>query len=305
MDDSLRDGSGQKAPVEPTDLPDGWHYADVEAWSDPYRAGRRRKRVIIAAVVVAIVAGMTGLAVWDAAAHYTRGVYALRIHEYSLAADELSAANVFGISYRNARSLEGQVRRDEAADSARHRQAEAAQAAMVAQLDRVGAGLKAGANALLAALHEVDPTQLQAALVDDRTIRRSVAALAADIAAAARRALRSGTWSRAERFTTALLLLEPSSKLATSLAAQAKRGRELSVKLSSAESAARHHKWRQALRLARAVVGAQKDFPGAAALVAEARTALAPKPRTRVATTASRPATSPPASAPASQPAPP
>ena len=80
-------------------------------------------------------------------------------------------------------------------------------------------------------------------------------------------------------FAAALLVLEPSSELAVALGARARTGAELNAKLGEAKDAAQRGKWRAALRLALAVVAIQKDFPGAAAVVADARDALAPKPR--------------------------
>jgi hypothetical protein len=305
MDDLPHEASGQSGPTEPPELPDGWRYASTTEWDDPYRAARRRKRALKMVPVVLALACMVGLALWNAATHYARGVHALQAHEYSWAVDEFSASRVFGIPYRNAQSLERQAQRSAAADDTRLKQIEARQATVIAQLKKAGAELKAGdASAVLTALRGISAADLQADLDGDDTVRASVHALAGDLADAARAALRSGAWSRAGRFTAAILVLQPSSKLAVSLETQAKSGQELSVKLVTAKAAAQHGKWRKALQLALAVVAAQKDFPGAVALVAEARSALAPKPPARTTTTPTQ-AAAPPATGPASQPAPP
>ncbi len=74
-------------------------------------------------------------------------------------------------------------------------------------------------------------------------------------------------------------MLEPSSELAVALKARARTGAELRTKLGEAKDAAQRGQWRAALRLALAVIAVQKDFPGAAAVVADARDALAPKPK--------------------------
>jgi hypothetical protein len=307
MDESPNEASGQNAPIGPTALPDGWRYADSEPWIDPYRSARRRKLALLAALVVIVAAGLFALAVWDASADYARGVYALRIHEYSWAADEFSAAHILGIPYRNARSLERQARLGEEADAIRIKQAASRQAVVVAQLRKADAGLKAGdVDTVLTALRGIDHADLQATLGGDAMVRGSVRALAADLADASRTALRNGAWGRATRLAAALLLLQPSSKPAVSLEAKAKTGQDMSAKLASARDAARHRKWKRALRLGLAIVAAQKDFPGAKALVAEARRALAPKHKSAAtATTTPARATTPPATPPATQPAPP
>jgi len=110
--------------------------------------------------------------------------------------------------------------------------------------------------------------------------------LAEDLAAASRRALGNAAWVRAGRFAAALLVLEPSSELAVALGARARTGEDLSAKLGKAKHAARRGEWRAALRLALAVLAVQKGFPGAAAVVADARDALAPKPKPAAATPA-------------------
>ena len=82
-------------------------------------------------------------------------------------------------------------------------------------------------------------------------------------------------------------MLEPSSAEAAALAAKAGTGEELSARLAEARDAARHGQWRKALRLALAVTAVREGFPGAASVIADARKALAPKPKpSRTAATA-------------------
>ena len=116
--------------------------------------------------------------------------------------------------------------------------------------------------------------------------------------------------SRRASFAAALLVLEPSEPSAEALAAKARTGAELSARLAKAKDAARHGKWREALRLALAVTAVRKDFPGAAAIIADARKALAPKPSPRpaaapAAVTTAAPSTGGPSSGSTSQPPPP
>ena len=111
---------------------------------------------------------------------------------------------------------------------------------------------------------------------------------------AARDALGRSEWGRAQRYASAVLVLDPLAQTATALGAKAKTGEALTAKLAKARDAAGHGRWRSALRLALAVTAARKDFPGAAALVAQARKALAPKPSptaAAIATTATTPPT--------------
>ena len=80
-------------------------------------------------------------------------------------------------------------------------------------------------------------------------------------------------------------MLEPGSEQASRSPIARSPARGCRTKLGEAQDAARRGQWREALRLALAVVAARKDFPGAAALVADARVALAPKPKPKPAPT--------------------
>jgi len=287
VDDSGHGISAQSASIEQPDLPEGWRSAELEVWKDPYLSARRRLRAVQVALGALAVAFVIGVLLWLAAIHYARGVDALKFHSYSAAVSEFSVARVLVFPYRDARSLEEQARRALAAEGAGYEQAAAREAAVIAQLQQAGTWLEAGdAAGVLAALLAIEAGDLQDALERSETARGSAAALAEDLAAASRRALGNAAWVRAGRFAAALLVLEPSSELAVALGARARTGEDLSAKLGKAEDAARRGEWRAALRLALAVLAVQKGFPGAAAVVADARDALAPKPKPAASTPA-------------------
>ena len=286
------------APAPPvlgrSELPAGWQQAERDEWVDPYPAGARRRLALRIAVGLLLVAGVIGTLVWVAAGHYARGVDALSDGAYSRAAAELSAATVLVFPYRDARALEQQARQGLQAEIAAREAQEEAVSAVVAQLRGAGARLEADdAAGVLAALAAIPADELRSALVASDEGRQAVAALTDDLAAAATAALRKTEWTRAERFAAALLVLKPSSTSASALEGRALTGEKLSGKLAKARDAARAGRWRAALKMALAVTAVQKGFPGAASLIADARTALKPKPKptpTPVQTTAPPPA---------------
>ena len=286
------------APAPPvlgrSELPAGWQQAERDEWVDPYPAVARRRLALRVAVGVLLVAGVIGTLVWVAAGHYARGVDALSDGAYSRAAAELSAATVLVFPYRDARALEQQARQGLQAEIAAREAQEEAVSAVVAQLRGAGARLEAGdAAGVLAALEAIPAVELRSAVRASDEGRASVATMKEDLTAAATAALRKTDWKRAGRFAAALLVLEPSSASASTLAERAQTGQRLSAKLEEARAAARAGRWREALRLALAVLSERKEFPGAATLVADARIALKPKPKP------------PPTSAPVAAPAPP
>ncbi len=281
MNDSPHSAS---APVPPalglSDLPAGWQQAERDEWADPYPAAGRRRVALRIAVAVLLVSGVIGALVWVAAGHYARGRDALADRAYSRAAGEFSAATVLVFPYRDARALEEQARQALQAETAAHEAEQQVVTAVVAELRGAGARLDAGdATGVLAALEAIPADELRAAVAASDEARQSAAALTKDIAAAASAALREAQWTRAGRFAAALLVLEPSSESASALAARAQTGEQLRAKLAEARDAARRDQWRVALRMALAVAAAQKGFPGAAALIADARAALKPKPK--------------------------
>ena len=275
--------AGDRVSIKPPDLPDHWRSPGDVVWEDPDVAAHRRvrwRRVALAVLAVLLVLALLVGTQFDLAAiHYRGGTDALEAHSYSRAAREFAAARVLGFSYRDARSLEEQARHGAAAEGALREQAVALRAAVVAQLEKAGARLAAGdAHGVLSALRAIEQDDLRATLTTSETVQQSADALAVDLDAASRRALGNAQWSRAGRFAAAFLALEPSSKQAVALRSRARTGEDLSVKLGEATDAARHGKWRAALRIALAVLARQKGFPGAAAVVADARDALAPEP---------------------------
>ena len=71
------------AAIEPPALPAGWRSAESGGWKDPYLATHKRRRAGQVALVILILALVTGVLLWIAANHYARGVEALRVHSYS------------------------------------------------------------------------------------------------------------------------------------------------------------------------------------------------------------------------------
>ena len=283
MNDSPASAS---APVPPTlelsELPAGWQQAERDEWADSYPASGRRRLALRVAVGVLLVAGVLGALVWVAAGRYARGVDALNDGAYSRAAAELSGATVLVFPYRDARALEEQARQALQAETAAREAEESVVNAVVAQLQGAGARFDAGdAAGVLAALEAIPADELRSAVRASDEGRASVAALREDLAGAASTALGNAQWQRAGRFAAALLVLEPSSDSAADLAARARTGEQLSAKLTEARAAASAGRWREALRLALAVLAVRKEFPGAAAVVADARVALKPKPKPR------------------------
>ena len=120
MDNSPHNASAQNAAIEPPDLPDCWRSPELAVREDPHlTASKRLPSLRVTLVVLAVVLALALVigAQFDlAAVHYAGGVYALKVHSYSWAADEFSAARVLVFPYRDARSLEEQARRDAKAD---------------------------------------------------------------------------------------------------------------------------------------------------------------------------------------------
>jgi len=285
-----------QALPERQQLPEGWHYAEDDDWArEEARARRRRIALRAGLAAVAVAAVLAGLVAF-AALHYSRGVAALNDHSYSLAASEFDRAKVLTIPYRNAGKLEDEARAAMADQNAAEARQAARTAAVVTQLQRAKARLSASdASGLLHALGAIVPGDLRLAVTRDATARQDFNGLIADLSPATSEALKNAAWDRATKLATALLLLKPTDKDAAAMKASAEAGAALRAKLATAQDAARHGHWRQALRLALAVLAAHKDFPGAATLVADARTALKPKPKpaaTHQATTPTTPSTS-------------
>ena len=245
-----------------------------------------RRLIVGAAVAVVVAAALAGLVVLNASAHYSRGVDALRDGSYAAAATELSAAKLIVIPYRDSRALADQARTELAAEIGVEQKQQAREAAVSGALETAGTALDAGdANAVVAALTPLPAGDLKAVLKDSDQVRTAARRLEGRLTVAARTALGRSEWGRAQRYAAAVLVLDPLAKSATALGAKAKTGAALSAKLARAKDAAGHGHWRTALHLALAVTAVRKDFPGAAALVAQARKALAPKPSPKAAAT--------------------
>jgi len=241
--------------------------------------------MLVVALVGLVTVCVAGLLVWNAAAHYARGVEALKAHAYYRADYEFSAARILFFPYRDAQLLDNQARRAAVAAAADVFRTQG-EIRLVAQLKAAAARLKANdADGVLTALQAIDAADLQTALAGGGTVPAIADTLAGDILAASRSALLSGAWNRSERYATAFLVLEPSSQQAMNLVTEARTGQDLSNRLKQAKDAARHGKWRLALNTALAVLEVQKGFPGAAGVVADARIALAPKPKPAATTT--------------------
>jgi hypothetical protein len=305
--------SAQSAPpLRAPDLPEGWRQADRDEWDETRATPWRRALALRVGGAILIVVAVLAVLVWVAAGHYSRGVAALDDGAYSRALGELTAAKVLFFPYRDARSLEARARSGLAAETAARTAEQERVNALVTELDAAGAKLAAGdAIGMLAALKAIPAADLRSARTAGDAARTSAANLTEGLTTAAQTALRKAEWQRAGRFAAALLLLQPSSEEAASFAAKARTGERLRTQLAEARAAADRGRWREALRLALAVVAVRKDFPGAAALVADARAALAPKPKPTTQAPVAAPAPAPtiapppaPAPAPAEPPPP-
>jgi len=286
------------SPVQ-QELPPGWHYTEDLAWEDEYSPHRGRRLLVGAAIAVVVAAALAGLVIFNAAAHYARGVDALRDGSYAAAIGELSAAKLIVVPYRGSEDLAAQARTALAAELEVQQKETAREQAVIGALERARTALSAGkANAVVAALASLPAGDVKAAAKDSQEVRATAADLEERLTVAAKEALAQAKWGRAKGFAVAILVLDPLAESATALGAKAKTGEALTAKLAEAKDAAGHGRWRTALRLALAVTAARKDFPGAAGLVAQARKALAPKPSPKAtataatATTATVPSTS-------------
>jgi hypothetical protein len=293
------------------ELPAGWHYAEDLAWDDAHAAHRVRRLVVGVTIAVVVAAALAGLVIWNAAAHYSRGVAAMRDGSYAAAALELSAAKLIVLPYRDSKDLADQARAKFAAEIGVRQQEQAREAAVAGALVQAGTALDVGdANAVVAALTPLAASDLKVVLKDSDQVRTAARGLEDRLTVAARDALGRSEWGRAQRYAAAVLVLDPLARTATALGAKAKTGEALTAKFAKARNAAGHGHWRTALRLALAVTAARKDFPGAATLVAQARRALAPKPSPKATATATVTTTPPTAtggtsSGPPPQPPPP
>jgi hypothetical protein len=310
VDDSPQSASVGGSTLGGPELPAGWHQAEPDDWGDADGASRRRWLVVRATAAIVVVVGVLGVLVWVAAGHYSRGVAALEDRAYLRAIDEFASAKVLVFPYRDSSSLADEARRALQAETAAHEAKQSTTAGIVALLGAAQGRLEAGdADGVLATLDAIGADDLRSTIAASDSARESAAALGEGLVVAATAALQKAEWQRAGRFAAALLVLEPASEEAAALADRASTGQELKGKLAEARDAAARGNWREALRLALAVVAVRREFPGAAELVADARKALAPKPRPAAVETVSPPAPAPDTGGPSTvtppQPAPP
>ena len=273
------------------ELPVGWHYAD-DVVLDDSRASRGRRRLwLLAVVAVAVAACVVGLLVFNAAGHYSRGVAALQEKSYEQAAAEFSAARLLVFPYRDAHVREEQAQLALTVQMAEADEAQVRVERVSGALDEAAAALGArDSGGVLAALEAVRPGDLRAGLRDSIEARQAAAALGEDLTAAARLALQQPEVGPRRPVRRGAPGSRPIGARGAALADKATTGRQLSVRLGAARDAAQRGQWREALRLALAVTAAQQGFPGAAALVADARQALTPKPSPTPAATPAAPA---------------
>jgi hypothetical protein len=276
------------------ELPEGWRYTDELPWDDSSSSLTNKRRLLLfVAAGVALAALVIGLIVLNAQIHYARGAAALQSGAYDLAATELSQASLLVLPYRDATALADEARRDLAVQAAARRDAQTRFHAVAGAFTVADAALESGrVSAALAALGSVPVSDLRNVMREDAAVGDAAEALTRDLTAAATAALGQLQWGRAADCASALMLLDPSSKEAAELVDRATTGRRLSARLAKAQQAARRSQWKTALRLALGVTAVRKDFPGASAVIAKARKALAPKPLPApAATTPSAPAT--------------
>ena len=277
--------SGTTPPAPPL-LPDGWRYTDDLPVEDPLERAHRRRLLLGVLIGVSAAVVIAGLLVVNAQIHYSHGVQALSQHAYAKAAAELSAANLVGLSYRDAPMLAQAAKRGVMAQADAEATAVTRVSSVNDALARAQTALEQGsAQRALKALQSVDAADLRAIVKQDADASAAATALAGGLTTAAGEALGTQAWGRAGRFAAALLVLDPSSDKAGALAARATQGQKLSARLAEAQDAARRGQWHKALSLALAVRAAQSGFPGASTLIAEAHKALKPKPAPKPATT--------------------
>ena len=280
---------GMSSPDLP-ELPDGWHYADDRNWDDVRPAHRGRTLAVGLTIAVLVIVALAGLVIWNADAHYRRGVAALNSRSYALAVRELSAARLLVVPYRDAHALADRAQIEVDSVAADRQRAIARKDLLTGALRQARTALARGdAEGVVTTLSPLPAKDVRAALRESPEVAASATALAGQLTTAANEALRRSDWGRAERFAEALLVLRPSDDAVTALSAKAQTGAKLSAKLAKARGEASQGHWRSALRLALAITAVDKDFPGAPSLVARARVALKPKPRSTPAATTPTP----------------
>lgn len=259
---------------------------------DPYQqAMRRRRRWRIVAACVVVLAAIAVFMTWEvraAASHYRRGQEALADEQYYAAIQEFDEARILFFSYRDAGTLSVRAREE----------LDAGIAAAVRSARQEDGVRRLVERAITDARRRVPEGPLSTNVFTLSLLDT----LSGRLAEAAGDALAAAHWAAARAYAAALLAIDPADADGTALVERADLGARLDRQLGDARAAARRGQWRQALRLAKAVLDEWPGFTGAAALVREAKAALAPRPRPTPTPTAT--ATAPPAP-PAPPPAPP
>lgn len=279
------------------------------SWSEVARRRRTRIRLVAAFVVVAAVAAGVAAMVAGAAGHYERGREAMAERRFGAAAEEFAAARILTFPYRDSTALADRAQEQLELDAARTDLQRRQRAALADLLRQAADRLEAeDADGVIAALREARVLVPEGQLAGTTGQIAIATKLAASLSKAGAAALRDGRWRQAGSYAAALLLLDPSSDDGARITARGKNGAALQNDLEAARAAARKGEWRKSLRLAQAVLREWPGFPGAAAVVAAARTALRPKPRptaTVAPVVTSAPAPQPPPPPPPEPPAPP
>ena len=250
------------------------------SWDELKRRRRARVRLIAGVVVLVVLAAGVAAMVANASAHYGRGQAAMDERHFGTAVEEFSAARILTIPYRDAATLADEAPQQLELAAARA-DVERQQRAAIARLLREAAdGLDSGDSAaVLAALREARILVPDGALATTAGQIDIATDLETSLWGAGKSALNGGRWKEAGLYATALLTLDPSAMQGSKLSSRVKTAVDLQDELDKARAAAGRGSWREALRRARGVLREWPGFPGAAAVVAQARKALAPKPK--------------------------
>ena len=254
--------------------------AEPPSWNEVARRRRLRIRLLAAIAVVAVVAVGAAAMVASAATHYERGRQAMAARRFGVAVEEFAAARVLTFSYRDSAALADRAQAQLDAEAARTDLQRQQRAALASLLRRASDRLQAkDVDGVIATLREARVLVPEGPLAGTTGQVAMAGQLAKSLSKAGAAALRNGRWELARSHATALLILDPSSADGARITARSKKGAGLQDDLAAARTAARKGEWREALRLAQAVLREWPGYPGAAAVVTAARTALKPKPR--------------------------
>lgn len=276
------------------------------SWAEMEHRARARRRLLYIGILVALVVAALAALVWNADSRYRAGRLALEQGRYGEAVANFTAARVLFVSYRDADALRKRAEDEltRTVDTAqREIDRQAKVTGLLAAADRLlASGANQGALDKLRAAAAVLPGGPLPLDAEGQTLATALVQSLRDGAAGA---LAEARWAAAGLQAAALLILAPGDPQAERFADRADQGVRLEAKVEAARAAARRRDWKEALRIARAVLAERRDFPGASAVVADALAALAPKPKPKpTSTPAPAPTPAPPAPQP-TQPPPP